>query len=177
MGRLLALSIVAAAVYLQTASVLPARGLLIGLVAMVAVSWTLLVVASRFYSFALPRCLGRALILLFAFLLSLAWSSWRAEVRLADKLSPEQENVVTRLSFLVNSLVQDQGDSLRFEAVVQAHDQTGVFPPGIPRHIQVVWRKPDPGQPTTEVRPGQVWRAALIFRKPRSALNPHGFDY
>jgi len=177
MGRLLALSVVAAAVYSQTMSVLPARGLLIGLIAILVLSWTLLVVVSRYSSLVFPRFVGHALILLFTFLVSLSWSSWRAEVRLADKLSPEQENVVTRLSFLVNSLVQDQGDSLRFEAIVQAHHQSGVFPLGIPRHIQVVWRKPDSGQPTTEVRPGQVWRAALIFRKPRSTLNPHSFDY
>lgn len=177
MGRLLALSVVAAAVYLQTTPVLPARGLLIGLIAILALSWTLLVIVSRFYLRVFPRFLGHALILLLTFLVSLGWSSWRAEVRLADKLSPEQENVVTRLSFLVNSLVQDQGDSLRFEAIVQAHHPSGVLPQGIPRHVQVVWRKSDSGQPTMEVRPGQVWRAALIFRKPHSSLNPYGFDY
>ena len=177
MGRLLALSVVAAAVYMQTLSVLPGRGMLLGLMATLALSWIICICAARVLSLTLPRCLGRAMILLVVFLLSFSWSSWRAEVRLNDKLSPEQENVVTRLSFLVNGLVQDQGESLRFEAIVQPHAQSGIFPPGIPRHIQVVWRKPDLSQSPLDVRPGQIWRAALIFRKPRGALNPHGFDY
>jgi competence protein ComEC len=74
-------------------------------------------------------------------------------------------------------MIQDQGDSLRFEAQVLPIQVSGERPQGIPRHIQVVWRKADAEMTPHGIRPGQTWRAALIFRQPRGALNPHGFDY
>lgn len=177
MGRLVALTIVAAAVYLQTLPRLPDSLLLI-ILSVVCLLW---VVAQFLFVRLRPnRWFGisvRVSVLFCVFALSLTWSSWRAELRLNDRLSTEQENVVSRVTFLVNSLVQDQGDSLRFDAVVQKETKNDALALGIPRHIQVVWRKSQPEQQALEVRPGQQWRAALIFKRPRAALNPHGFDY
>ena len=177
MGRLIALSIVAAAVYLQTLPVLPERLILLGLSALCVVWGVILFLLFRVCSNKWFVLFARVSVLLCAFILSLTWSCWRAELRLSDRLSAEQENVVSRITFLVNGLVQDQGDSLRFEAIVQKETDSNVLVSGIPRHIQVVWHKSLPEQKTPEVRPGQQWRAALIFKRPRSALNPHGFDY
>ena len=177
MGRLIALSIVAAAVFLQTLSALPNRLWVFGLTAAIGLSWITLFCLSKLRILSLLRWIHLVFILTFFFMLSLAWSGWRAQLRLNDRLASEQENVVTRLSFLVSSLVQDQGDSLRFEAIVQPEGPAGALPPGIPKHIQVVWRKQDTHQSPLQVRPGQTWRAALIFKRPRGALNPHGFDY
>ncbi len=177
MGRLIALSIVAAAVYLQTLPVLPERLILLGLSALCVVWGVILFLLFRVCSNKWFVLFARVSVLLCAFILSLTWSCWRAELRLSDRLSAEQENVVSRITFLVNGLVQDQGDSLRFEAIVQSEPQNNVLVSGIPRNIQVVWHKSLPEQKTLEVRPGQQWRAALIFKRPRGALNPHGFDY
>jgi competence protein ComEC len=177
MGRLVALTIVAAAVYLQTLPRLPDSLLLI-ILSVVCLLW---VVAQFLFVRLRPnRWFGitvRVSVLFCVFALSLTWSSWRAEIRLNDRLSAEQENVVSRVTFLVNSLVQDQGDSLRFDAIVQKETNNDALALGIPRHIQVVWRKSQPEQQALEVRPGQQWRAALIFKRARGALNPHGFDY
>ena len=177
MGRLIALSIVAAAVYLQTLPVLPERLILLVFSALCVVWGVILFILFRVCSNKWFVLFARVSVLLCAFILSLTWSCWRAELRLSDRLSAEQENVVSRIIFLVNGLVQDQGDSLRFEAIVQSETQNDVLVSGIPRHIQVVWHKSLPEQKTLEVRPGQQWRAALIFKRPRGALNPHGFDY
>jgi competence protein ComEC len=177
MGRLIALSIVAAAVFLQTLSALPNHWWVFALTAVIGLSWITLFGLSQLRVLSLPRWILRVFILAFFFMLSFAWSGWRAQLRLYDRLSIEQENVVTRLSFMVVGLVQDQGDSLRFEAIVQPEGPVGALPPGIPKHIQVVWRKQDTHQSSLQVRPGQTWRAALIFKRPRGALNPHGFDY
>lgn len=200
MGRLLALSVVAAASLLQNFPALPDWNLLFRICTVLAV----LTLASYWahYSGRIPvrrDCIlvaAKALTLLLIFMFSLVWSAWRAEYRLSDRLSEEHENVVTRVDFRVTSMVQDQGDSLRFQARVLS-----IQPLGIPRDIQVVWRKrspqtikqieelqsrleqstPDNSSNNTfendQVLPGQVWRAALIFRRPRGALNPHGFDY
>jgi competence protein ComEC len=177
MGRLVALSIVAAAVYLQTLPRLPDRLLLIVLSGLFFL-WTaiqFLIVCIRPNGWSV--LVARVSVLLCAFVLSLTWSSWRAELRLNDRLSVEQENVVSRVTFLVNGLVQDQGDSLRFDAIVQKEAKNDALASGIPQHIQIVWRKSLPEQQPLEVRPGQQWRAALILKRPRGAMNPHGFDY
>jgi competence protein ComEC len=151
--------------------------MLFGLSALCVLWGVILFILVRVYSNKGFVLFARVSVLLCAFILSLTWSCWRAELRLSDRLSAEQENVVSRVNFLVNGLVQDQGDSLRFEAIVLTEAQNNILVSGIPRHIQVVWHKSLPEQKRLEVRPGQQWRAALIFKRPRGALNPHGFDY
>lgn len=183
MGRLIALSIVTACVFLQSLARLPQWADLLGLIVIICLAWILLYCCSKLtVVLAKPllnqsiRYLKLAILLILVFTLSLAWSTWRAQLRMADQLSSEHENVVTRIQFEITGMIQDQGDSLRFEAQVLPIDHSGERPQGIPRHIQVVWRKPD--EMTLQgIRPGQTWRAALIFRQPRGALNPHGFDY
>lgn len=173
MGRLMALMVVAAAALLQNLPTLPSWRVLLGLSVGLGV---LLFLLSNYLKRRLChtpssvwRTTGRAFVLLFTFCVTLTWVTWRAEHRLSDRLDVIHENVVSRVVFRVTGLVQDQGDSVRFQARVVSEELAG-----IPENIQVVWRKPelDP-----QVRPGQVWRAALIFRRPRGALNPHGFDF
>ena len=189
MGRLMALAIVAAAALLQNLPTLPQwRGLLIQCVVL-GLLLTLLVWCLK-RRVSMPRfdvllTIVRLLVLWLTFTASLAWSAWRADQRISDRLWVEHENVVSRVDFRITGLVQDQGDSLRFQARVLSEDIVG-----IPRDIQVSWRKPEmparslPGKQDTraasadeQVWPGQIWRAALIFRRPRGALNPHGFDF
>ena len=184
MGRLIALSIVVASVFLQNLSVLAQWADIFGLTLLLCALLTsskgvlrFSVIEKNQYAKRAICIVTRILILLLVFIISVAWSTWRAEKRIADRLSTSLENVVSRVPFQVIGLVQDQGDSFRFEAAVLANDQTGTRLAGIPQHIQVVWRKPSQDRMTHTIRPGQIWRAALIFRSPRGALNPHGFDY
>ena len=117
----------------------------------------------------LSPCLSRTLLVFTALLLSLTWATWRAESRLSAALSPEHENVVTRLTFRVISLPNDTSESVRFEAQVLEP-----FKAGVPASLQVSWLKTPTMQ---QVLPGQVFRAALVLRRPHSNLNPQGFDY
>ncbi len=113
--------------------------------------------------------LGRVSLVLVALLFSLTWATWRAEQRLNAVLSHEHENVVTRLTYRVTSLPNDTSDSVRFEAQVLEP-----FKAGVPSSLQVSWLKTST---MPQVLPGQVYRAALVLRRPHSNLNPHGFDY
>jgi competence protein ComEC len=184
MGRLIALSVVAACIFLQTMAHLPQWFDLLCLCLIVCTVWIFIYSCSGLavvqkYPLA-KHCIQyliRTIILTLVFTASLAWSTWRAQLRMSDQLSKEHENVVSRLEFEITGLVQDQGDSYRFEAEVLPHSQTGEGFKGIPRHIQVVWRKLDAEHPSAAIWPGQIWRAALILRAPRGVLNPHGFDY
>ncbi|MCM0035489.1 MAG: DNA internalization-related competence protein ComEC/Rec2 [Burkholderiaceae bacterium] len=184
MGRLIALSIVAASVFIQTLAHLPQWFDLLGLFVIVCLAWIffyccswLSVVQNKPLVNQSIRYFKRVILLILVFTLSLAWSTWRAQIRMADRLSSEHENVVSRIQFEITGMVQDQGDSLRFEVQVLPIQASGERPQGIPRHIQVVWRKADAEKTPHGIRPGQTWRAALIFRQPRGTLNPHSFDY
>ena len=184
MGRLIALSIVAASVFLQNLSQLPDWHALLAAFVLICAAFTLFFGCSRRsvlekYKHTKKSLyyLNRVLILVLVFLISLAWSTWRAQLRMADQLYLEHENVVSRIHFQIIGMVQDQGDSLRFDAEVLPSEPSGVWPKGIPRSIQVVWRKPELESLTQAIWPGQIWRAALVFKQPRGALNPHGFDF
>lgn len=186
MGRLMALCVVAASVFIQCMPVLPSvwvagatAVILASLLVILRLVSRLTFKQQRIGRHIAFRYLFRVLVLILAIVFAATWFIWRAELRLNDYLSPEHENVVTKTSFLITGLIQDQGENLRFEAEIMPDERNLSPNTGIPRYIQIVWRKPlgeGDGTPLRVV-PGQVWRAALIFRRPRSALNPHGFDY
>jgi competence protein ComEC len=105
-----------------------------------------------------------------AFMAAVSWTVFQAQNRLDDVLLVEHENVVSRLSFCVVSMAQDQNAQQRFEAQV-----LDPIPPGIPRNIMVSWQ--DPQNARVVVLPGQIWRAALVLKRPHGATNPSGFDF
>ncbi len=176
MGRLCAFAIVLGAVLVQSLPRLPALaglyGAGVGLASLLVLLWLL----SRCKHQKQPALITgvrlgmqRATAVLLVLLLSLTWTTWRAEQRLHAVLSLEHENVVTRLTFRVMSLPNDTSESVRFEAQVLEPLRAGV-----PNALQISWLK-TPTMP--RVLPGQVFRAALVLRRPHSNLNPQGFDY
>ncbi|MFA5663332.1 DNA internalization-related competence protein ComEC/Rec2 [Castellaniella sp.] len=116
-----------------------------------------------------------------------AWSGFAlttvwAQARLGQALADGNVDRVSRVELRVASLPRLQPDRIGFDAdVLHAH------PAGVPQRIRVNWaatgwrsphaapRAADP--PFPEVRPGQVWRMALVLRPIFSAHNPGGFDY
>ncbi len=168
MVRVIAVGIVAGAALIHTRAQLAAQSHLWG--ALCAIALTGIVVH---FFFRRSRALRVLLLGLAAALLSMSWTVWQAQGRLADALSPAHEDRVSRLTFRVVTMAQDQSGSQRFEAQVQEP-----VPAGIPRHIQVVWAQPYSNVDRLPVvLPGQTWRAALVLRHPHGASNPFGFDY
>src|SRR5699024_11816325 len=115
----------------------------------------------------------------------LGWQTtvWRAELRLADALHPSNVDLVSRVVLQVVSLPQLSGSRQRFVARVLSS-----IPEGVPTLIQVSWQQGQwrgpyaPQQQSLEasaipVRPGEVWRVALVLRPPTGLQNPGGFDY
>ena len=176
MGRLSALAIVLGAVLVQCSSRLPALDSLYAASLCVAGLLALLCLLQRGsnkkHTNRIKRAgqaLRRPTVVLLILFLSITWVTWRAEQRLSAVLSTDHENVVTRLTFRVTSLPNDTSESVRFEAQVLEP-----FKAGVPRSLQVSWLKTPAMR---QVLPGQVFRAALVLRRPHSNLNPHGFDY
>src|SRR5690606_23040104 len=103
-------------------------------------------------------------------LAGMASAGLRASARLADALADVHHDQVSRLAVQVIELVQDQDGARRFLARA-----VGERPAGVPARLRVTWRG-DPaahGGGLPEVAPGQVWRMALVLRRPYGASNPH----
>lgn len=118
-----------------------------------------------------------------AFLLGLAWASFHVDQRLAESLSPQDEDKVSRVVLRIETLPRLAPDSRRFEAQVLESR-----PAGIPSRILVSWnaadyagpygrKQPSAAHEFPELAPGQVWRMSLNLRTPHGLSNPHGFDY
>jgi len=175
-GRASAAAFVAGAAWVQTWAALP--------------SWLVLTL------WALPGVLAATALILFSgkraalFMLppSALWAGvalavWHAQARLADALPLADESRVARVEMQVVGLPQGDASGWRFEArVLQA------APAHVPEHIEVSWYAPGRYSPYSardvsveqrlpEIRPGQIWQAALVLRRPHGTLNPHGFDY
>lgn len=176
MWRVCALAIVLGSVLMQSSPRLPAQASLsaasLGLASLLVLLCLLRLSKHQQQPIWFKRVgLGvrRTTAILLALFLSLSWTTWRAEQRLNDVLALEHENVVTRLTYRVTSLPNDTSESVRFEAQVLEP-----FKAGVPNSLHISWLK-TPTMP--RVLPGQVFRAALVLRRPHSTLNPYGFDY
>lgn len=99
-------------------------------------------------------------------------ASLQAQSRLDDRLSDAHQDAVSRLALRVAELPDGDVRSQRFLAEL---DEPA--PPGIPSRIQVSWQAPPgPQAALPELKPGQVWRMALVLRRPHGLLNPAGPD-
>lgn len=137
------------------------------------------------------RALQLVLWALLAGAVGFGYAAWRAQAMVADSLSPEHENLVTRLTVQVSGLATAVRGGQRFEAQV-LHAPV----PGIPRRLIISWYdanaswqaaarhtnkapvKDDKNKSARPlVQPGEVYRLALVLKRPHGLSNPHSFDY
>lgn len=96
----------------------------------------------------------------------------QAQHRLDDALADEHQDQVSRLVVRVVGLPDGDANRLRFLAELDSSAR-----PGIPSHVQVTWQAgAGANQTVPQVLPGQVWRMALVLRRPHGLLNPAGPD-
>lgn len=183
MGRLAALGWVAGASLTHTLGDLPSVSVTACVAALLLVAAFTLQASVRGKSrqwAIVPAALGVVTGCAFA---GTAYAAWFAQARLDDRLDPALEDKVTRLSLRVTGLSADRDGARRFEAQVIASPVRGV-----PQRILVNWTPPmqwgdaagsgpAAAQRLPEVLPGQVWRAALVLRRPHGTANPASFDY
>ena len=92
----------------------------------------------------------------------------QAQHRLADALADADQDEVSRLVLRVAELPNGDAQRQRFLAEL---DQPAR--PGIPSRIQVTWQAgTGANQGVLQLVPGQVWRMALVLRRPHGLLNP-----
>ena len=120
---------------------------------------------------------ARALGILAAFALGVAWAAAAAHWRLADRLERRWEGTDLVLTGVVASLPQPFERGSRFEFEVEATDQVGV---AFPRRVLLTWYETAPVDEFERVEPvraGERWRLPVRLRRPHGLVNPHGFDY
>ncbi|EFF74648.1 ComEC/Rec2 family competence protein [Achromobacter piechaudii] len=96
----------------------------------------------------------------------------QAHLRLDDALADLHQDQVSRLILRVAEL--PDGDERHHRFVAELAEPAR---PGIPSRILVTWQAP-PGaaQSLPALLPGQIWRMALVLRRPHGVLNPAGPD-
>ncbi|SSW62694.1 DNA internalization-related competence protein ComEC/Rec2 [Achromobacter agilis] len=96
----------------------------------------------------------------------------QAQWRLDDALADEHHDAVSRLVLRIAELPDGDARGQRF--VAELDEPAG---PGIPSRLQVAWQVAPGAQGGMPVLvPGQVWRMALVLRRPHGLLNPAGPD-
>ena len=96
----------------------------------------------------------------------------QAHLRLDDALTDLHQDQVSRLILRVAEL--PDGDERHHRFVAELAEPTR---PGIPSRIQVTWQAPPGASPSLPaLLPGQIWRMALVLRRPHGVLNPAGPD-
>ncbi|RBL83949.1 hypothetical protein DDE05_27275 [Streptomyces cavourensis] len=96
----------------------------------------------------------------------------QAQLRLGDALADEHQNEVARLVLRVAELPDGDARGQRFVG-----EQVAPARAGMPSRILVSWLAPPGGQANQPLlMPGQVWRMALVLRRPSGLLNPEAPD-
>lgn len=99
-------------------------------------------------------------------------ASLQAQGRLDDALSDERQDAVSRLVLRVAGMPDGDARGQRFIAELDSP-----VPPGVPSRLQVSWQAPPGPQSRLPLLvPGQVWRMALLLRRPHGLLNPAAAD-
>jgi len=122
------------------------------------------------------RCRGDSVRIFCSLLLGLSSGTLnacvQAHVRVNDALSDLHQDQVSRLILRVAELPDGDDRHQRFVGELAEPPRAG-----IPSRVQVTWQTPpgaSSGMPA--VVPGQVWRMAVVLRRPHGVLNPAGPD-
>ena len=104
---------------------------------------------------------------------AVAWSAWRAELRLADELRGDLEGVDRVLHGHIAGLPQALDQGWRFVFEPDAGQD------GVPRRLLLSWRarSGEDGALAAMPQPGERWTFGVRLRRPHGFVNPGGFDY
>ncbi|MEO5764447.1 MAG: DNA internalization-related competence protein ComEC/Rec2 [Casimicrobiaceae bacterium] len=110
--------------------------------------------------------------------LGVGYAAWRAELRLADALAPEAENVDVRLVGIVDDLPQNGPQGARFAFAVENVLRPQVV---LPARISLAWFAPRvgadaPAAAIPEIHAGERWQLNVRLKRPHGFVNPAGFD-
>lgn len=164
-GRLFCLAFVAGAGAVQCLPALPGAG------AYVAAAGACVAALAAWRRWP-GRVMGLGAALMLGLCLGAINAAAQAQWRLDDALADEHQNEVARLVLRVAELPDGDARGQRFVG-----EQVAPATAGIPSRILVSWLAPPGGKARQPLlMPGQVWRMALVLRRPNGLLNPDAPD-
>ncbi|MEO5787002.1 MAG: DNA internalization-related competence protein ComEC/Rec2 [Casimicrobiaceae bacterium] len=104
------------------------------------------------------------------------YAAWRADVRLADALSPDWEGSDLTLVGVIDDLPTRSPQGTRFAFAVQDVLTAGAT---VPNRLSLAWYPAERGKPGSDVprlRAGEQWRLTVRLKRPHGNVNPHGYD-
>lgn len=125
------------------------------------------------FAHPLARYLRRAALAVLCLALGVSWATWRADLRLAERLPDQWQGVDIELVGVVSALPQTNARGERFML-----DVDEVLTPGAPRlsRVQLARYWPDTGDREATVHAGERWRFTVRLKIPYGTHNPQGFD-
>ena len=107
-------------------------------------------------------------------------TSWRAQIKLQDRLPPALEGVDLTVTGIVAGLPRHGPQGTRFVFESESATLRGA-PVRVPEKLSLGWyRGIDDDSllagPAEPVRAGQRWQLTVRLRQPHGSANPHGFD-
>ena len=132
----------------------------------------------RVFPIEYPKSCGDLLVALLCAALGFAWATWRADLKLADRLPEHWQGVDITLVGVVNDLPQANARGERF--VLDVEQVTTAGAPRLKR-IQLTryWPRGAAFNPTEHkptVQAGERWQFTVRLKRPYGTHNPHGFD-
>ncbi|AAZ97712.1 DNA internalization-related competence protein ComEC/Rec2 [Thiobacillus denitrificans ATCC 25259] len=117
--------------------------------------------------------LRRAAITLLCAALGVAWATWRAELRLAERLPDHWQGVDIELVGVIAALPHADARGERFVLDVEK-----VLTPGVPTmpRVQLARYWPRDGVREVRMRAGERWHLTVRLKIPHGTHNLHGFD-
>ncbi|PHV10949.1 DNA internalization-related competence protein ComEC/Rec2 [Chitinimonas sp. BJB300] len=154
--RLVIIAFVAGVVWLQWQASLPAV-------------WPyLLLAAAGVITACYSHTVRVVALLLAAASLGVAYTGWRAEARLAERLNPSLEGESLKITGTVVGLPQSTRYGPRFRFAPDAEQANGLPP---------LLLLNDYAKPGSNWQPGQRWALQVKLKQPHGNANPGGFDY
>lgn len=119
-------------------------------------------------------------LMLAAAALAFGSTSWRAGLRLADRLDPALEGQDLLVTGVVASLPQTGPAGTRFQFDVASATLRGA-PVRLPQRLALGWYAGFHDEaflddPRADLQAGQRWRLPLRLKRPHGGLNPDGYD-
>ena len=153
-------------VLLQNQAMLPDLRLAAG-IALLALLWRVLAGRTRFALAALAFAAAAS---------GFFYAAWRAELRLADSLSPAWEGLDIRITCVIDELPQPVDRGTRFAFAVESVAPSDA---AVPSRVSLAWYSGFAGPGADDVpalHAGERWSLAVRLKRPHGTVNPHGFD-
>lgn len=108
-------------------------------------------------------------------LLAGAWTMWRADVSLSQRLPHALEGADIVVSGRVHGLPRVQDDATRFEFVADSATHDGQ-PIAFAGRLRLAWYG-NASSPAPTIAPCSDWQLRVRLKRPRGGVNPGGFDF